>query len=58
MEDRGCWVRKVHSAGKLALKGARADQVYGEQTRRTGKVWTKQLTGPLMGLKQGSGIHR
>lgn len=32
MEDKGCWVRKVHSAGKLIVEGARADQVPGVQT--------------------------
>lgn len=50
-------MRKAHTAGKVAPKGARADTFMG-QTRGTGKVWIKQLKGPPMALKQGSGTHR
>lgn len=38
MDDRGCWVKKVHGVGRLALKEDRADQDHGWQ-KGTGNAW-------------------
>lgn len=39
MEDKGCWVRKEHSDGKLVVEGVSADQGPGVQTGGTGNTW-------------------